>query len=117
MSARLKGRRRQVAALLPAVTAWAADRVDIVGLILVGSYARDRPRIGSDVDLILITTHPDRYLGHDDEWEFALYDPATDAYTDTALPDGSFTATPQDALDCACRVHAADIPIPPPEPL
>ena len=68
MSARLKGRRRQVAALLPAVTAWAADRVDIVGLILVGSYARDRPRIGSDVDLILITTHPDRYLGHDDDW-------------------------------------------------
>ena len=63
----MKGRRRQVAALLPAVTAWAADRVDIVGLILVGSYARDRPRIGSDVDLILITTHPDRYLEHD-EW-------------------------------------------------
>ena len=62
----MKGRRRQVAALLPAVTAWAADRVDIVGLILVGSYARDRPRIGSDVDLILITTHPDRYLEHDD---------------------------------------------------
>ena len=58
MSARLKGRRRQVAALLPPVAAWAAGRNDIVGLILVGSYARDRPRIGSDVDLILITTSP-----------------------------------------------------------
>jgi predicted nucleotidyltransferase len=66
VSARLKGRRRQVAALLPAVTAWAASRTDVVGLILVGSYARDCPRIGSDVDLILITTHPDRYLEHDD---------------------------------------------------
>ena len=27
------------------------------------------------------------YLGLDDEWEFALYDPATDTYTDPALPD------------------------------
>lgn len=56
------------------------------------------------------------YLGLDDEWEFALYDPATDTYRDTALPDGSFTGTPQDALDCACRLHLADIP-PPAEPL
>ena len=67
VSARLKGRRRQVAALLLAVTAWAAGRTDIVGVLLVGSYARERPRIGSDVDLILITTHPARYLDHD-EW-------------------------------------------------
>jgi hypothetical protein len=57
------------------------------------------------------------YLGLDDEWEFALHDPATDTYTDTALPDGSFTGTPQDALDCACRVHVTDTPTPPPEPL
>lgn len=57
------------------------------------------------------------YLGTDDEWAFALYDPATDSYQDAALPDGSFTGTPQDALDCACRLHLADIPTPPPEPL
>src|SRR6266540_692120 len=57
------------------------------------------------------------YLGADDDWAFALYDPATDSYQDTALPDGAFTGTPQDALDCACRVHLADIPNPPPEPL
>jgi hypothetical protein len=57
------------------------------------------------------------YLDLDDEWEFALYDPAIDAYTATALPDGSFTGTPQDALDCACQVHLADVPTPPPEPL
>jgi len=56
------------------------------------------------------------YLGIDDEWEFALYDPASDTYTHTALPDGSFTGTPQDALDHACHVHLADIPHPPPEP-
>ena len=57
------------------------------------------------------------YLGADDDWAFALYTPATDSYQDTALPDGSFTGTPQDALDCACRVHLADIPPPPSEPL
>jgi hypothetical protein len=57
------------------------------------------------------------YLGADDDWAFALYDPATDTYHDTALPDGSPTGTPQDALDYACRVHLADIPNPPPQPL
>jgi hypothetical protein len=42
------------------------------------------------------------------KWEFALYDPATDTYT--ALPDGSYTGTPQDTLDCARQLHLADIP-------
>ena len=56
------------------------------------------------------------YLGLDNEWEFALYDSATDSYTDTALPDGSFTGSPQDALDCACQLHLADIPPPPTQP-
>jgi hypothetical protein len=55
------------------------------------------------------------YLGLDDKWEFALHDPATDTYT--ALLDGSFTGTPQEALDCSCRVHLADIPVPPPNSL
>jgi hypothetical protein len=57
------------------------------------------------------------YLGADDDWEFALYDPATDTYTDTVFPDGALTGTPQDALDCACQLHLADIPTPPPQPL
>jgi hypothetical protein len=29
------------------------------------------------------------------------YDPTTDTYQDTILPNGAFTGTPQDALDCA----------------
>jgi hypothetical protein len=52
------------------------------------------------------------YLGLDEEWEFALYDPATDTYQDSVLSDGTYTGTPQDALDCACHVHLADIPKP-----
>jgi hypothetical protein len=35
------------------------------------------------------------YLGADDDWAFALYDPATDTYQDTVLPNGSFTGTPK----------------------
>jgi hypothetical protein len=56
------------------------------------------------------------YLGSDQEWAFALYDPAIDSYRDTLLPDGSFTGTLPDILDCACRVHLADIPPRPIQP-
>jgi hypothetical protein len=56
------------------------------------------------------------YLGAPDDWAFALYDPATDSYQDSILPDGSFTGTLQDILDCACRVHLADIPPRPIQP-
>jgi hypothetical protein len=51
-----------------------------------------------------------RSLGNDDSWAFALYDPATNTYPDTALPNGSTTGTPQQALDCACAVHLTDTP-------
>lgn len=47
------------------------------------------------------------YLGFDDVWSFALYDPATDTYTDSVLPDGHPEGSPQDALDCAIRLHLA----------
>jgi hypothetical protein len=56
------------------------------------------------------------YLGSDDDWTFALYDPATDSYLDTALPDGAFSGTLNDILDCACRVHLADLPDRPTQP-
>lgn len=57
------------------------------------------------------------YLGADDTWAFALYDPATDTYQDTVLPHGSSTSNPQEALDCACAVHLTDPPNQTPEPL
>ena len=56
------------------------------------------------------------YLGADDDWAFALYDPATDTYQDTILPNGAFTGTPQEALDCACQIHLADTPNGPTQP-
>ena len=54
------------------------------------------------------------YLGIDDVWGFALYDPAIDTYTDSLLPDGHPEGDPRDALDCAVRLHLtgiADTPI------
>jgi hypothetical protein len=56
------------------------------------------------------------YLGTPDDWAFALHDPATDSYQDAMLPNGSFTGTLPDILDCACRVHLADIPPRPTQP-
>jgi hypothetical protein len=48
------------------------------------------------------------YLGDDDEWAFAIYDPATDTYTDALLRTGSFTGHPNDALDTAAIIHLAE---------
>ena len=71
MSARLKGRIRQVAALLHDISGWATGHDDIIGLVLVGSHAYGKPRIGSDVDLILLTTQPGKYLDNDMLADFA----------------------------------------------
>jgi predicted nucleotidyltransferase len=44
------------------VTQWASTRADIQALALVGYYARNSAKETSDVDLVLITRVPDRYL-------------------------------------------------------
>ncbi|MFI9276059.1 nucleotidyltransferase domain-containing protein [Kitasatospora sp. NPDC052896] len=52
----------EVEGFLDLITRWARDRDDIVGLLLVGSYARDAARPDSDVDVVLLTTDESRYL-------------------------------------------------------
>lgn len=56
------------------VTRWAAERTDVAGLLLVGSYARNAPRPDSDVDLVLLTEDVAHYA--DGSWadELALGD-------------------------------------------
>ncbi|MFC4606231.1 nucleotidyltransferase domain-containing protein [Streptomyces maoxianensis] len=44
------------------ITRWAEDRKDVVGLLLVGSCARNAARPDSDIDLVLLTTDESRYL-------------------------------------------------------
>ncbi|OIK25125.1 hypothetical protein VT52_024430 [Streptomyces malaysiense] len=55
-------RLREVQGFLDRLTKWAATREDIVGLLLVGSYARGAARVDSDVDVVLLTTDPAPYL-------------------------------------------------------
>ena len=58
-------------ALLQRVVEWAAARPDIRAVALVGSYARGDERPDSDVDVVLLTTEPRRYIDADD-WAYEL---------------------------------------------
>ena len=60
-------RRIEVRELLERVAAWAARRPDAVAVALVGSWACGPPRMGSDVDLVVLTTDKSAYL-HDESW-------------------------------------------------
>ena len=48
--------------MLAKIPGWAARRADVVAVGLAGSWARDRARPDSDVDLVVLTTDPDVYL-------------------------------------------------------
>lgn len=60
-------RKSEVAQLLQAITIWATGRPDIQAVALVGSWARNTPDAGSDVDLVVLTQTPDTYA-HNDAW-------------------------------------------------
>lgn len=46
-----------------------------------------------------------RYLGSDDDWGFGLYLASSGKYEDQILPTGSFTGTPEQALECAGELY------------
>jgi predicted nucleotidyltransferase len=52
--------------IIDRVTRWAAHRQDIVGLLLVGSYARNaaRPDSDIDIDIVLLTTDHTWYFNN-----------------------------------------------------
>ena len=47
---------------LNAVSEWASQNSDLQAVALVGSYARGAATAASDIDLILLTRTPERYL-------------------------------------------------------
>lgn len=49
-----------------------------------------------------------RYLRSPDRWGFACYLASKDGYQDSVLPTGSFTGTPEEALDCSCGLYLND---------
>ena len=52
--------------LIDAVSVWARSREDIVGLALIGSYARDTARPDSDVDFSILSAKPASLIDNQD---------------------------------------------------
>jgi uncharacterized protein len=57
----------RVAQLILDVQAWAATRADVLGVALVGSYARQAATPESDVDLVIVCASPSDLVGNP-EW-------------------------------------------------
>jgi predicted nucleotidyltransferase len=57
----------QLDRLVSPITAWARSRPDIIGLAVVGSWARGTARPDSDVDLVLLASAP-QALRYDELW-------------------------------------------------
>jgi uncharacterized protein len=50
------------ASMINSVVSWSKTRDDILGLAVVGSYARGDARPDSDVDLVIVCSNPLKYL-------------------------------------------------------
>jgi uncharacterized protein len=57
----------EFAGVLAPVTAWARSRADVIGLALVGSWARAAARDDSDIDLMLLVSSPQIFRA-DESW-------------------------------------------------
>lgn len=51
-------RSREVRSVVDMVAAWAAEREDVDGVVVVGSWARQAERMDSDVDIVILTDNP-----------------------------------------------------------
>lgn len=49
---------------LDRIKQWAEIRPDIMGLALVGSYARNEAKADSDIDLVLIASQPQKFINN-----------------------------------------------------
>lgn len=67
VTARLKGRRREAESICEKLRVWAEGRQDVQAVVVVGSFARNALRMSSDVDVVLLTSEPERYV-HDIHW-------------------------------------------------
>jgi pimeloyl-ACP methyl ester carboxylesterase len=59
------GNHAEVEHLLDSLEGWSRRRPDVRALALVGSWARNEARPGSDLDLVLLSDDPTRYLERD----------------------------------------------------
>jgi predicted nucleotidyltransferase len=56
----------RITEFLSAVTRWGGAQPDVTGVALVGSYAQGSATSSSDIDLVVLTDCPGRYLEHTD---------------------------------------------------
>lgn len=56
------GRVAEYRQVIRSVAAWAASQHDIAGVAVVGSWARGQARMGSDVDLVVLTDDAEDYV-------------------------------------------------------
>ncbi|MGH9037776.1 MAG: nucleotidyltransferase domain-containing protein [Acidimicrobiia bacterium] len=69
-------RLHEYATVTTQIAAWARTQDDVVGVAVVGSWARDAARMDSDIDIVVLTNDKARYLD-DDHWvAMALVGPA-----------------------------------------
>ncbi len=62
MSARFRARRRAVNAVVARAAQWANGQPDMPTVVVVGSYAYGHPRMGSDVDLVVLSKRAPEHL-------------------------------------------------------
>lgn len=70
-----------------------------------GSYAYVEGVLRGGGSLPLCRLH---YHGSPDAWGFAMYLASKGRYETSMLPSGTFTGTPEEALDCACGLYLRD---------
>ncbi|MGH3155714.1 MAG: hypothetical protein ACRDNF_03920 [Streptosporangiaceae bacterium] len=70
---------------------------------------------GNDADTVTLCRI--QYLGHPDQWAFAIWQASSDTYADSVLLDGQPTGHPNQALDTACTLYLASTDDQPAEPL
>jgi hypothetical protein len=69
-------RRRDYSEVCNAVVEWARGRPDIVGVAVVGSWARSEPTMDSDIDLVILTTDKAAYTVSENWASVAVSQPA-----------------------------------------
>jgi Nucleotidyltransferase domain len=62
MGARFRARRHAVDEVVARAGLWAHAQPDVLAVVVVGSYAYERPRMSSDVDLVMVSTRVSEHL-------------------------------------------------------
>jgi predicted nucleotidyltransferase len=69
-------RRQEYTEVCNSVVVWARGRADIIGVAVVGSWARSEPRMDSDIDLVILTTDKAAFTLNEDWVSVAVSQPA-----------------------------------------